>query len=434
MRARCLAVAIVAGLALARAGAAETFAITNATVYPLGPQGRLEHATVVLRGGKIAAIGPNVAIPEDAVRIDGSGKVVTPGLFDPLSRFGLVEVSQVKETRDFSVEGKKFSASFDVAPSINPSSTLIPINRVAGVTRAAVVPSASEKGTVIAGRAAIISLGATEHFLLRTPAALFVAFGEEGARIAGGSRSAALLFLREALQDAKDYRSNRAAYDSARRRTYSLGRLDLEALVPVLSGEIPVIVGVDRASDIRAAIALAKEFGLRLVVAGGAEGSLVAEELARAKVPVILNPLQDLPSAFESLGSSLENAARLVHAGVVVAFETGDSHNARNLTQLAGNAVANGLPYEEGLRAIMQNPARIYAMDDRVGSLSVGKDADVVVWSGDPLEVTTAAEDVFIGGSRIPMVSRQTLLRDRYIEQLRGDGTLPPQYFPVSRR
>ena len=190
------------------------------------------------------------------------------------------------------------------------------------------------------------------------------------------------------------------------------------------------MVSVDRASDILAAIGLAREFKLRLVVSGGAEASVVAPEHASARVAVVLNPLQDLPSAFEALGSTLENAAKLARAGVVIAFETGDSHNARNLTQLAGNAVAHGLPYEEGLKAIMLNPARIYGFEGRTGSIAPGKDADVVLWSGDPLDVTTAAEQVFIDGRKIPMASRQTLLRDRYLGAMRerGGDALPPQY------
>ncbi len=429
-----LAAAALCGFAPSSRARGETYAITNATVYTLGAPGKIDHATVVLRDGKIEAVGAGAAVPAGATRIDGTGKIVTPGLFDPISRFGIEEVSGVKQTRDLSVEGRQFTASFDVTPAINPRSMLIPVNRIAGVTTAMVAPAVMEKGTIIAGLGAIISLGSTDHYLLKSPAAMFVAFGEAGAELSGGSRAAAMLYLREALQDARDFRTNRSAYDAARRRPYLLDRTDLEALDPVLQGRIPLVVSVDRASDILAALGLARDFNLKVVVAGGAEASIVAGELARAGVPVILNPLQDLPSAFEALGSTLESAEKLAKAGVVIAFETGDSHNARNLTQLAGNAVAYGLPYEEGLKAIMLNPARIYGFEGRTGSIAPGKDADVVLWSGDPLEVTTAAEQVFIGGRKIPMVSRQTLLRDRYLKQLPGDGALPPQYRPVPRR
>lgn len=422
-----------AGLALlgaaAAAGAEErATAITNATVETLGKAGRIEHGTVLIRGGTIAAVGADVAVPPDALRLDGTGKVVTPGLFDPMSRFGIVEVSQIKETRDGSVKGKDFTASFDVTPAINPRSTLIPVNRIAGVTNAVVAPSVTEGGTVLAGLGAIISLGGTDRDVWKSPAAMFVTFGEAGAQLAGGSRAAAMLYLRRALQDARDYLAHREAFDSNRRRSYLLGGADLAALGHVLKGEMPVVLSVDRASDITAAIALARDFGLKLVVSGGAEGWMAAGDLARAHVPVILNPLEDLPARFESLASRLDNAARLAKAGVVIAFETGDSHNARNMTQLAGNAVANGLPYEEGLKAVMRNPARIYGVEDRTGTLAPGMQADLVVWSGDPLEVTSAAEEVFIGGRKIPMTSRQTQLRDRYLDYLRHNQGLPPQY------
>jgi imidazolonepropionase-like amidohydrolase len=155
---------------------------------------------------------------------------------------------------------------------------------------------------------------------------------------------------------------------------------------------------------------------------------MVAGDLAKAKVPVILNPLLDLPWSFEGLGASLENASRLGRAGVLIAFKTGDSHNARNLTQLAGNAVAYGLPYEDALKAITANPSRIYGLDAVTGTIEPGRSADLVLWSGDPLEVTSAPTRVFIEGRDIPMRSRQTLLRDRYLELLRGKGNLPPGY------
>ena len=204
-----------------------------------------------------------------------------------------------------------------------------------------------------------------------------------------------------------------------------MSRPDLEALLPVLDGRIPLVAHVHRASDIDAALDLADEFGLRLVVSGGAEAWLVAARLAAANVPVILNPLDNLPKQFESLGATLSNAARLHEAGVLIAFSTEESHNARNMKQLAGNAVANGLPYEAALAAITVNPARIFGLDKTMGSLAPGKDADIVIWDADPLELNAFATHVFIAGREIPMVSRSTLLRDRYLEQ---DESLPPAY------
>jgi len=433
MTGRRRAAAAIAALALALPAGAETSAIVGATIYTLGAAGKLEHATLVMRDGKIVAAGPSVAVPPGATRIDGAGKIVTPGLFDPMSRFGVEEVSGVKQTRDDAAKGKEFTAALDMGPVVNPGSVLIPVNRIAGVTAAMVAPSVTEGGTIIAGSGAVITLAPSERPVLKDPAAMFVTLGEAGSELSGGSRAAALLHLREALQDARDFIAHRADYDAARRRPYVLGRLDLAALEPVLKREIPLVAAVDRASDIRAVLALAREFDLRLTVSGGAEAWMVAADLAAARVPVILDPLTDLPAAFESLGATLQNAARLARAGVVIAFETGDSHNARNLTQLAGNAVAAGLPYEDALKAISANPARICGMGDRLGTIEAGKDADVVMWSGDPLELTSAAEAVFVRGVRVPMVSRQTLLRDRYLAFERGKTPRAPAYPPAAK-
>lgn len=404
-----------------------TFAITGGTVYTLGAAGKIEHGTVLVKDGRIVAVGANVAIPADAERIDATGKIVTPGIFDPQSQFGIVEVAAVKETRDASAGDSRFSAAFDVADAINPRSVLIPVNRIAGVTRAMVSPTNGDKH-IIAGRGAIIDLGSTEGFIHRDPAAMFATLGESGAKQAGGSRAAALLALREALQDARDYADNTSAYASNQRRSYALSRLDLAALGPVLDGKLPLVLEVNRASDIEAALRLARDFKLKLIVSGGAEAWMVADQLARARVPVLLNPLEDLPAHFETLGSTLENAARLQQAGVLIAFATGDTHNARNVTQAAGNAVANGLPWLDALKALMLNPARIYGMDQDLGTLEQGKLADVVVWSADPLELSSFADQVFIAGRKIPMVSRQTMLRDRYMQALRDKQALPPGY------
>ncbi len=416
----------LASLAAAPAQA-DTYAITGGTVYTLGAAGKIEHGTVIVRDGKIAAVGADIAIPADAKRIDATGKLVTPGIFDPLSQFGIDEVDAVYQTNDGTLTSTRYTASFDATDAINPRSMVIPVNRVEGVTRAVVAPNSGS--SIIAGRGAIIDLVNTRGYVLRDPAALFVTLGEAGSKLAGGSRAGALMQLREALQDAKDYAANRAAYDKAGRRSYSLSRDDLEALQPFVRGELPVVVAVDRANDIEAALRLAAEFHLKLVVTGGAEAWMVADELAKAKVPVLMNPQQDLPDRFESLGSTLENAARLQKAGVLIAFQSGNSHNSRYVKQEAGNAVSYGLPWLEGLKAITVNGARIYGMDGTTGTLEPGKDADLVVWSGDPLEVTSFADTVFIRGKQVPMTSRQSELRDRYLPYIKADApALPPAY------
>lgn len=416
---------LLAGVA---AGAqVQTYAIIGGTVYTLGDAGKIENGTVLIRDGRIAAVGADVDIPDGAVRIDASGKVVTPGIFDPMSQFGVVEVSQVRSTRDASQE-TRFSAAFNVADAINPRSVLIPVNRIAGVTRAMVSPSGTSERHVITGQGVLIDLGSTEGYIHRNPAAMFALLGETGARHAGGSRAAALLKLREALQDARDYGAQRGAYFRNRRRDHALSRLDLEALIPVVRGKLPLVVKVNRASDIEAALRLAREFGIRLIISGGAEAWMVADKLAVADVPVLLNPFEDLPVHFETLGATLHNAARLEKAGVLIAFATGDTHNARKLTQAAGNAVAYGLPWTAALKALMRNSAKIYGVADRIGTLEAGKVADVVVWEGDPLELSTYADQVFIAGEKIPMISRQTKLRERYMQAIFDGKDIPAEY------
>ena len=402
---------------------AETVVITGATVHTMGPQGTVQGGSLVIENGRIKAVGPAVAAPAGARIIDGRGKVVTPGLFDSLSRLGLVEVGQVAGTRDGRTEDDRITAAFSVADALNPRSSLIPVNRVEGLTRALVAPNPG--ASLIAGQGAVIHLGGPGDFIVRAPFGMFAVFGETGAEFAGGSRAAALLKLREAFEDAKDYAANRQAFDAGNRRDYALSRLDLAALGGVLQGTTPFVVAVHRASDIEAVLRLGKEYNLRLVLAGCAEGWKVADQIAKAKIPVLLSPLENLPGSFETLGATLENAARLHQAGVTIAFMTADAHNGRNLKQAAGNAVTYGLPWQAALAAMTVNPARIWGLVDTYGTLEPGKDADVVIWDGDPLEVTTFADAVFIKGVEMPMETRQTKLRDRYKDL---GGPLPPAY------
>lgn len=401
-----------------------TVAIIGGTVHTMGERGVLDNATVLIREGRIAEVGTNVSIPGDATRIDASGKIVTPGIIDAHGQMGIAEVSGVEQSVDAGTSDRRFTAAFDVTDAINPNSMVIPVNRMEGITRAVVAPT--NNGRLIAGRGAIMDLAHPVDFITRSPAAMYASLGESGAAMAGGSRAAALLHLREAFQDAQDFADNRSAFERRERREYALGRLDLMALQPVLSGELPLVLTVHRASDIRAALRLAEDYGIKLVIYGGAEAWMLADVLAAAGVPVILNPLQNLPGRFESLGSTLENAARLHAAGVEITFSSGDSHNARNITQGAGNAVAHGLPWEAALEAITVAPARIWGIDDRVGQLAPGLDADVVIWDGDPLEVTSYADQVFIRGIAVPMQSRHTQLRDRYMNL--QELNLPPAY------
>lgn len=409
--------------ALPQALAAQSLAITGATIHTVGPQGTIKNGSLWIENGKIRAVGANIAIPAGVRRIDARGKVVTPGLFDSVSRIGLVEVSAVEGSADASVEDDRITAAFNVADALNPRSSVIPVNRIEGVTRAVVAPRTGK--SLISGQGAIIHFGGPEDYLIRSPVAMFAVLGEHGAGLSGGSRGGSILRLREAFQDALDYAANRKAFEEGERREYALSRLDLEALGPVVKGQLPLVLSADRASDIEAALRLAKELDLKLIVSDAAEGWMVARQLAEAKVPVLINPMINLPGSFEAIGATLENAARLHKAGVTVAFLTGDIHNVRNIKQAAGNAVAYGMPWEAALAAMTAVPARIWGISDRYGTLEPGKDADVVIWDGDPLEVTTFADAVFIRGQEMPMKSRQTELRDRYKDL---KTPMPPAY------
>lgn len=407
---------------------AETIAITGATVHPVsGPA--IENATVVIADGRIAAVGADVAVPAGARIVDARGKIVTPGLLDSSTALAAVEIGAYDGTTESRVDNDRVTAAFDVVDGLNPWATNVAVTRVEGITRAVVMPRPGK--SLIAGQAALVSLRPLavpdpRAMVERSPVAMVAALGDRGADLAGGARAAALLALREALEDARDFAANRRAWEGAARRDYPSSRLDLEALAPVAAGELPLAVTVDRASDLLAAVRFAREQGLRLIVVGAAEGWMVARELAEAKVPVVLDPMSNLPD-FESLGATLENAARLERAGVTVAFASFDSHNSRDLRHAAGEAVAYGMPWEAALRALTVVPARVWGIGDRYGTLEPGKVADLVIWSGDPFELLTTAEHVFIDGREVPSDTRQRELLERY---RRLDEAMPPAYRP----
>ena len=403
---------------------AQSVAITNARIHPVaGP--RIEHGTVVITNGRIAAIGTNVAVPAGARVIDGTGKVVTPGLLDSSTSLGTVEIPlSAAGTDDASTSADGITAAFNVADNLNPYATAIPVTRVDGITRAVIVPGTGR--SLIAGQGVLVDLGTVGATITihRNPVAMYAVLGERGAQLSGGgARSAALLRLKEALQDARDYAANRTAFESAQRRDYALSRLDLEALVPVARGQLPLVIDVNRASDILGTLRFARDNNIRLILSGVAEGWMVAREIANAGITVIIDPMRNLPR-FEALGITLENAARLNEAGVNVVIASFEAHYSRNIKQQAGNAVSYGMPWEAALRAVTINPARLWGIEERYGTLEVGKDADVVVWSGDPFELTTTVEHVFINGREMSKETRQEALFRRY----RTLGDQPPAY------
>jgi imidazolonepropionase-like amidohydrolase len=393
--------------------ASDAIAIVNARILT-GTGTTIDRGTIVLSGGKITAVGANVTGPKNGRTIDATNKIVTPGFIESNTNLGIVEIPLGAEgTADQSSTDRDIGAAFNVIDAFNPRATAIAVTRVEGVTRALVVPGAT--GNIFLGQAAVFDLGGEQMptSLTRGPAAMMLALGEAGAAVAGGSRATAMLRLREVLQDAADFNRNRALWNAAQRRPYARGRLDLEALRPVLTGEIPLAVLANRASDILAALRLGDEFKVRVVIVGAAEGWMVADELARRKISVVVKPLTNIPS-FDALAATLENAARLQRAGVLLILSSFETHRAGTLRQEVGNAISYGLDRDAAMQAVTSAPARTWGIADRTGSLEIGKDADVVVWSGDPFELTTAAEHVFIRGREMPKETRQTELLKKY--------------------
>ena len=420
-------------LAIAAPAGAQTIAITGGTVYPVsGPA--ISNATVVIRDGKILAVGANVPVPADAQRIDATGKIVTPGLVNAATQLTITEVGAVNSTRNSSARGREgIAAAFPVWDGLNPLSVLIPPARAAGVTTVVIEP----RGGIIAGQAAVLHLvdGNADAIVMRAPVAMV---GQIGAQQGGGggggggqqgvqSRGELMMRLREVLDDAREYGRRKADYERAQTRQFSASREDLEALGPVLAGRVPLLLEADRSSDIESAIKLAQDYKLKLIIGGGSEGWMVADKLAAAKVPVLTGAMNNIPRNFSTLGTRQENAGLLRRAGVAVALigNAGggdeDAFNVRNVRFEAGNAVAYGMSREDALRAITLTPAEVFGVADRVGSLQPGKDADVVVWSGDPFEFATQPEHVFIRGREVHDTSRQDMLEQRY-------KTLPPSY------
>lgn len=395
---------------------AEDIAITNGELHTMSDQGIIEGGTLLISGDKITAIGTDIPVPEGYRVIDAQGKPVTPGLFDGISSIGLSEVTLSAGIEDDEAADTRLKIAPDASYAFNPENTFVPSTRIAGVTRSAA--SMKVTNSFFAGQGALVHFGLGPDHIVRPRAFLFADLQEKGANKAGGSRAALWVELGAAIKEADSLTPSGQTWAGGQDGPL-YNRIDLEALRPALQGRIPLIVRVNKTADIRQVLALkAARPEMKLVIFEGTEAWRVADELAAAEIPVILHPLDNLPEDFNRIGTSIENATRLHAAGVTIAFTSwgrNERHlSARLLAGFAGNAVAHGVDRETALAAITRVPAEIYGVAAEVGTLSVGKDADVVVWSGDPLEVMEAPTTVLIRGDDIPLVSRQTLLRDRY--------------------
>ncbi|HEX6661564.1 MAG TPA: amidohydrolase family protein [Sphingomicrobium sp.] len=452
----------LAALSFAAPATAQTFAIVNGTVAKGDGSEPIRGGTVVVRNGRVVAAGAGVSVPAGAQVIDASGKWVTPGIVAGFSRLGLADVDLSAEGADDTGNNGPFNAAIDVVPAINPLYQTVGVNRSDGVTRALVAPSAGK--TIFAGQGAVIDTGADMDPITRARLFQFVELGETGKDKAGGSRASAYILFRNALREAGELRRYGPSIESSRgevpdererpivrnpneSRVYGiearrsddvlLTRFDAAALVPVLQGRQYLFVHVERASDILQVLELKREFrNLKIVLVGASEGWMVADRIARSGIPVIASAVNDLPASFEELAATQSNVGRMRAQGVNVSIGMIDDNDTRYLfmeRQYAANLVglqkvpgATGVSWGEALAMITSRPAEAVGMGGEIGSLAPGRRADVVIWSGDPLEGSSAAEQVYIDGVRQPLETHQTRLRDRYRYLPRRD--LPEAY------
>jgi imidazolonepropionase-like amidohydrolase len=419
------ALAIVAACAMAGSLRAQTIAITGGKVYPVsGPP--IEGGTVLMRDGKIVAVGKDIAIPANAERVDAAGKWVTPGLVNSNTSLGFGDVGFSGGPRELSAKGHDgIAAGFQVWLGFNTQSTMVAPAREGGVTSAVASPS----GGLVAGQAAIVDLSGAlplSEVLVKAPATMIAQIEDnESAKV--GAAGEAIGQLRDLIEDTKTYMRRKTDFERAQTRPFVATRRDLEAMIPVVEGREPLTIIADEAAEIREVLNIAKDYGIKTVILGGAEAWMLADRIAAAKVPVLTGAMNNIPGSFATLGSRQENAALLRKAGVQVGIignaGGGDEElfNVRNLRYEAGNAVAYGMSWDDALRAVTLAPAEIYGVADKVGSLRPGTEGNVVIWSGDPLELSTRAEQVFVRGKKIDAPSRQDLLAKRYQK-------LPPNY------
>jgi imidazolonepropionase-like amidohydrolase len=414
MRKLFLAIVVLAVASLP--ALSQTVAITGGKVYPVsGPP--IANGTVLIRDGVIVAVGANINIPASAQRIDATGKIVTPGLINAITTIGLVEIGQVRDTNDAAAKGSNnIAASFKPWEGLNPASSVFAPTRSEGVTTVIITP----RGGLVAGQAAAIDLGTGQRSELMRRAPVAMIAQVDDAQSAGtNSRGELMGKLRALFDDVKFYVAHRLDYDRAATKALSAPAADLEALIPVVQGRMPIMIDADRVDEIDAALQLARDYNLKLMISGGAESWLAADRLAAAHVTVLTGAMNNIPGSFATLNQRQETAAMLRHAGVPVVLVGNDDSdesrfNARNIKYEAGNAVAYGMNYDDALRAITLTPAELFGLSDRIGSLQAGRDANVVVWSGDPFEFSTRAEHVFIRGREFKEPSRQDLLIERY--------------------
>jgi len=420
LRRRLTTILTVGLMAWGTAASAQTV-VRGGTVHPVSSEPIEEGVVVIGQDGRIDAVGgPDTEIPEGAEVVEAANGTITPGFVDANTHLGLVEIWAASRTRDDDRGGPDaVRAAFRSADGFDPSSAAIPVARSGGVTSAVAIPN----GGIVSGQSAWVDLRGSETgygTVVEQSVGMHLTFrgisGERDGFASIRSRAGLMEKLRELYDDVRYYRENREAFNQNGTRDFVASRLDLEALAGTLEAGKPVVFETHRASDILRALDFADEIGLDPIILGGAEAWKVADRLAAREVPVIAEPTQNLPETFDQLGARLDNAALLAEAGVPVVLSTFDTHNVRKLKQMAGNAIRAGLSRDEALRAVTLHPAEAFGVSERYGTLEDGKIGNIVVWSGDPFEISTEVETMLIRGAEVSLESRQTKLFERYRE------------------
>ncbi len=408
--------------AQASQGVAGTYVIRGGTVVT-GTGQRLTNTTVLLQGGKIAAVGGNAQAPANATVIDATGKFVYPGMIDSKTDMGLSEIGSVPATQDANEQGT-YNPHMKAIVAVNPSSELIAVTRANGVTTTLTTPG----GGVVAGQAALIHLDGwtQEEMALRPVAGFIVNYPRAGGGGRGGGggfgqgpqdpaqEREAQQRTERAIAELKDYLARGKEYDRMRDGGASSIDLQMEALRPLFSGDAPALVLADTKEQIEGALKLGDDFGFKVIIVGGNEAYKVAAQLAQKNVPVILGNLQSTPAADAPYDAIYAQPGVLQKAGVKFAFSTGGAANARDVPYSAALAVAYGLSADAAFQALTLWPAQIWGVADKIGSIEVGKSADVFVADGDPLDARTHVTEVFIAGKRIPHDDRHTRLYEKF--------------------
>jgi imidazolonepropionase-like amidohydrolase len=437
-----LLILIVGFVPASAAAQQKTFALSGGKLLTVS-HGVIENGVLVMTAGKITALGAAgaVAIPNDATVIDVTGMTVYPGLIDSESYLGLTEISAERSTNDLIESSDEIMPHMHVYDAFHAESELIPVARLNGITNAIVAPQSQD---TLPGQDAFVQLdgkSANDMLLVRDIALPLNFTGEQRRneswekRKFPETRMGLAAQLRQAFLDAQDYADRWADYENkksaATAKPNDKGKdrdekdkkgppsppkhdLKLEALLPYLQGKKPVVLAAQEPSDLETAVGLARQFKLKFVLNHVSHSQPVLDYVASLKVPVIVGPIYEDPKNYERYDAVYSLPSELYKRGVKIAFASYDAHAVRNLPYAAGYATAFGLPHDEALKGITLNPAEIWGVADRLGSLDVGKTANVVVADGDPLDVKTDVKRVFIEGQEVPMTSRQTELRDRY--------------------